>query len=285
MTSPLPTANPNHWNNFLWALAAPDIAPAYTLPWLPQSRRLALTQFFSQEDTRAQLEPELLLHIQEIQSRRLGIYFESLWAFGFSRHPDYELLAHNFPIRDRGKTLGELDFVVRHIPDKTIEHWEVALKFYLQVDDYWVGPGLRDRLDIKLNRMRDHQLPVARSPLAADALSTAGLHIDRQWSLMPGRLFRPLSAAASGADAPWWADLATFYRHLSTPRAGWQLLPKPCWLAPQPAAQGTVPLVLDETHLAYGPVCVALCSADGESSRGFLVPADWLERARSAIEK
>ncbi|WP_066961601.1 DUF1853 family protein [Microbulbifer sp. Q7] len=283
------TASPDHWRNLLWALAAPDIAPDAPLPWLPESRRSALARFFSHTHVRAELEARLLSHLEQLNNHRLGIYFEYLWAFAFTHHPDYQLLAHNFPIRDGGRTLGELDFVVRHTPDNAVEHWEIALKFYLQVGEYWVGPGLKDRLDIKLARMRNHQLPVAQDSTATSSLRDAGITLDRQWALMPGRLFRPLDAASGGLSEPnhfWWADVATFLEQEASvqPSADgqWYRLPKPCWLAPLPESLATPPVEgepLADSMLKRGPICVARYDHRGERSRGFIVPADWAERA------
>ncbi|MCQ3828513.1 DUF1853 family protein [Microbulbifer elongatus] len=285
-SDPLATVTPNHWSNLLWALEAPDIAPDFPLPWLPVHRHRALTEFFSRPDVHSQLAPALLAHLERLRHHRLGIYFESLWAFAFTHHPDYELLAHNFPIRDQGKTLGELDFVVRHNPDNTHEHWEIALKFYLQLGDYWVGPGLRDRLDIKLARMRNHQLPIARSAIATDTLQASGLTIDRQWARMPGRLFSPLA----GPDLPqpgalWWTDLAGFDAHLSAHQNNWRQLPKPCWLSPIQPDSSTTAFPVAHAHLARGPICVAAHDGQSEVSRGFLVPSDWLSRARDTVHQ
>ncbi|GAB2508684.1 DUF1853 family protein [Microbulbifer agarilyticus] len=295
MTALLPTATPDHWDNFLWMLDAADIAPGFPLPWLPQTRRRALADYFSSSGVRAQLEAPLQETLQQGSSRRLGIYFEQLWGFAFTHHPDYTLLARNLPIRAEGKTLGELDFVVRHHPDSAVEHWELALKFYLQIDDYWVGPGLKDRLDIKLQRMHDHQLPVALGDTARAVLGNQGIQLDRQWALMPGRLFQPLASLAAPAPLPgayWWADLATFHAHFPTSRRDntWLQLPKPCWLAPcslgatesTPASAETAP-ELGEALLSRGPICVARSSPAGELSRGFLVPAGWHARALASI--
>ncbi|WP_406828232.1 DUF1853 family protein [Microbulbifer sp. ARAS458-1] len=276
----LPTRTPNHWHNFLWALGAPDIAPNFSLPWLPPHRHQALTQFFSRPEIKTQLEPALLAQLEQHNSHRLGIYFERLWAFAFTHHPDYALEANNLPIRDQGRTLGELDFVVHYKPDDVLEHWEVALKFYLQVDNDWVGPGLRDRLAIKLARMRDHQLPIAHSAIASAWLDTSGLSIDRQWAVMPGRLFHPLSPAESPQTRRfWWADLASFHTRLSG-QGDWWLLPKTCWLASAEPEQPPPSFPVAEAHLTRGPICVAAVNHHGELSRGFLVPSDWLTRAR-----
>ena len=41
-------------------------------------------------------QPDALFeHIAKIKSTRLGIYYETLWHFYFSQHPEWELLQHN----------------------------------------------------------------------------------------------------------------------------------------------------------------------------------------------
>ncbi|WOX04609.1 DUF1853 family protein [Microbulbifer pacificus] len=284
MTPSIPFATPDHWSNLLWALSAPDIAPEFPLPWLPPQRRERLHQFFSAPDICSRLRPELELELQNLKSRRLGIYFEQLWAFAFSHHPDYTLLARNLPIRRGEKTLGELDFVVRHLPDDTVEHWEVAVKFYLQVADYWVGPGLRDRLDIKLAHMQDHQLPMIQQPESRSQLHRAGLIPERQWAVMPGRLFASLDET-NPSPRYWWTTARSFQRQFADRQWQWLQLPKQTWLAP---CSGTNPLAPQpEEHLtqatAYYPRCVAGLQGATEVSRGFMVPIDWLAQARQHI--
>jgi len=248
--------------------------------------------FFSQPEIRNSLEAELLQLLEQSHSRRLGIYFENLWAFAFQHHPDYRLLARNLPIRVGGKTLSELDFVVEHIPDRATEHWELAVKFYLQVGGYWVGPGLRDRLDIKLARMAEHQLPVAFSAEATATLHQRGIRLDRQWALMPGRLFSPLESEPSPAPGYWWADSAQFLRHFTESACRWLHLPKQSWLAPCGlAGSSPAPLTLDAITAESlrdqldrrGPLCVAGIADSGEASRGFLVPGDWRQRATRSL--
>lgn len=285
------SAKPDHWRNLLWALATPDIAPEFPLPWLPEQRRRQLHQFFSASETITRLQPKLAANLQTLNSHRLGVYFEQLWDFAFTHHPDYILLARNLAVRSQGQTLGELDFVVRYLPDNAVEHWEVAVKFYLQVDGHWVGPGLRDRLDIKLARMRDHQLPVAQSRPAVEALRHRELRLDRQWALMPGRLFTSLGDSAHGAQASryWWATSELFLQSFLSQPQHWLPLQKTSWLAPvgADAGDGYSTVRLEKTVLpallARGPVCIAATTENaGEPEylcRGFIVPDDWYQRA------
>ncbi|GAA5524928.1 hypothetical protein Maes01_01487 [Microbulbifer aestuariivivens] len=215
----------DHWANLLWAVSAAPIVRDCALPLLSAGRQAALEEFFARQETRGHLHSALQTFLAQHPSPRLGVYFENLWAFAFEQHPDYQLLARNLPLRVPGRTLGELDFVVRHRPSGRTEHWEIAVKFYLQMgEQQWVGPGLRDRLDIKLARMRDHQLPIALGPAASAELARHGWQLSRQWALMPGRLFRPLGETQplpAGINPAvshyWWATPATFLRHWQTP--------------------------------------------------------------------
>lgn len=292
-TAQLTHAVADHWNNLLWAIQSPDLAPQFSLPWLPSQRRQALLNYFLLPSTKNTLRKKLEQTLQTNHSHRLGIYFENLWDFVFQHHPDYELIRRNLPIRIDGKTLGELDFVVRHIPDNSVEHWEVAVKFYLQVGDLWVGPGLRDRLDIKLARMRDHQLPFVQAQVVKEELSHLGIHLDRQWALMPGRLFSPLTNNTSfPADNFWWAGLTQFLDSASGLSWQWLRLTKQSWLADcafesshsfavtssplsEAVASGSIVADLEKR----GPICVAAMDDAEEISRGFIVPDDWLYKA------
>ena len=293
MTDPagtaLPSIYPDHWDNLLWALAHNDISDMSSLPWLPPARRAELRDFFAAPAMRASLENILHRVVESASSRRLGVYFENLWAFAFKYHPQYHLIARNLPLRTADKTLGELDFVVHYLPDDVIEHWEVAVKFYLQVDDIWVGPGLKDRLDIKLARTRDHQLPVIHQPEAEQLLHDQGIAIQRQWTLMPGRRFSPLQTA-SASDDYWWADWASFQQHFSDQPWHWLQLPKQCWLAPCVPTHNVPPRTLTDAASeiterlhARGPLCMAAVQDQREVSRGFIVPDDWAARAQATL--
>ncbi|WP_428819069.1 DUF1853 family protein [Microbulbifer sp. MCCC 1A16149] len=287
--STLPSTYPDHWDNLLWALTTDDISETPSLPWLPSERRAELGDFFAAPATRASLENILRTFVESTSSRRLGVYFENLWTFAFRYHPQYQLIARNLPLRVAGKTLGELDYVVRYLPDDVTEHWEVAVKFYLQVADAWVGPGLKDRLDIKLARTRDHQLPIIHQPEVEPLLRDQGIEIQRQWTLMPGRRFRSLDNVTADKDF-WWSDWPGFLQAFADKPWHWLQLPKQCWLAPCIPTHDTAPLTLTdatdaitEKLKARGPLCVAAVDKHREVTRGFIVPDDWASRAQLAI--
>ncbi len=136
---------------------------------------------------------------------RLGLYYEALWHYLLRQHPECTLLAHNLPVRtprDKGNaTLGEFDVIYQY--RNQIFHRELAVKFYLGIPDknsseltshhhQWVGPGLKDRLDRKLQHTLNHQIQLSNKPEAMDVLK--GIHVDsvQKEILIQGRLFYPL---------------------------------------------------------------------------------------------
>lgn len=79
----------------------------------------------------------------------------------------YTVLAENVQIIHQGITLGELDFILYDRQRQQAVHLELACKFYLLVPGNpvrWVGPNHKDRLDLKLARLANHQLPLLKHP-------------------------------------------------------------------------------------------------------------------------
>jgi len=91
-------------------------------------------------------------------SSRLGFVYQEICHQLFQYHPDYRVELEEFQVQQGKQTLGAIDFIVRN---QELEHWEVALKFYLLHDGLWFGPEGQDRLDIKLDRMLNHQLAMS----------------------------------------------------------------------------------------------------------------------------
>ncbi|GAB2887307.1 DUF1853 family protein [Microbulbifer echini] len=308
MADKLSSPTVDNWANLLWSLNSTDIpATALTtgnlihLPWLPEARHRALHAYFSGAEVKQRLAGELDGYLLEIDQHkptgRLGVYFERLWSFAFQHHPDYQLLYQNLPLRSAGRTLGELDFVVHHRPSNRCEHWEIAVKFYLGLPGpFWVGPGVRDRLDIKLKRMAEHQLPLVQRQSVQPLLTALGIRIEQQWALMPGRLFEPLKTLNMDSQpllhSHWWADLATLRNVLEqesdTPLLRWQQLPKRTWLAPVPPS-GSRGIAFESLYKTLEkadvdqPLCFAVQGLDGETSRGFIVPTHWAQRALASL--
>ncbi|MEH6565342.1 MAG: DUF1853 family protein [Halopseudomonas sp.] len=164
--------------------------------------------------------------LAQTRDRRLGNYYERLWHALLSLAPDVEILAHNLALREAGRTLGELDLVIR-AANGEIVHLELAIKFYLgrpelqETDSnadcsdaaLWWGPDPSDQLARKIQRLKEHQLPLGRH------LQSGGK--SELFSHYPGALPQPDCSAA-------WLQGCLF-------QSAAQRMPPACVQAAQPA--------------------------------------------------
>lgn len=232
---------------------------------------------------------------------RLGAYFEDLIQF-FVR----DVAGHRDPvsgvvIREEKRTVGELDLLFRD--GAVCRHWELAVKFYMHVpglvDDpsgCYLGPETRDRLHLKMERLRDHQLPLAGTRAAAAAL--ASWQPLESAALVRGRLCYPASSDWSACPSPtlvdsshlrgWWCPVDRA-EGLLPDADSYALLTRAEWFAPVDAsldkiapwsrgqacewaatAAATWPSGEARSHV------VACLDADGrEVHRGFLTSVGW----------
>lgn len=145
--------------------------------------------------------------IDQLNDRRLGARFEALWRYFFDHHSFYRVLAANLQINANGRTLGALDFLLEDSRSHQIIHLELAVKFYLyyplQSDpnpenlSAWIGPNPDDNLQLKLDHLRQHQLPLSENPVVTAALRTLGLPLPQQrTAIVKGYLFSPWQQAS-----------------------------------------------------------------------------------------
>ncbi|HIN85385.1 MAG TPA: DUF1853 family protein [Myxococcales bacterium] len=190
-------------------------------------------------------EPKALLdELGRLNSWKVGLRFEALVLFWLTHGSQYTVLGHNLQVHDSGRTLGAFDFIVQS-RDGSVEHWELAVKFYLQARvseewDAWVGPNGRDRLDLKLNKMVDHQLALSKTAEGRAVLSTLGVNEVRQRAFVKGMFFVPWQgehAWPTGAEAA--SSTAFWLRHSELrdyaekyPDSIFMSHEKPRWLAP-----------------------------------------------------
>lgn len=190
-TSDLPPDNV--WQQFSHPVAR-DLAWVVASPALMSSRLDGFSALDFDLDTthgciewltRLERQSPNLLAIDRNHFRRLGLYFEALIAFLFSQgwHDGvvpYRLLGRNIQVCEGNVTVGELDMLLEDIKGNQI-HLECAVKFYLAhrpaLGDWrnWVGPNGRDRLDIKLQRLLNHQLTLVGHPAAQELLIAQGI--------------------------------------------------------------------------------------------------------------
>lgn len=269
-----------------WVLASPPLlAPVSRSPqkirWL--NTAWADRAWCCSETWLAALDHDpapLLEALARDSDHRLGSYFESLLAFwlAWPGNPLYRLIAHGLAIRSSGRTLGELDFLVEDRQSGEIQHWEVAVKFYLGIregrgHENWIGPGMRDRLDLKVSHLVEHQLRLASTPVAAQLIRDMGLAPPVPVCLLKGRLFYPPHAdwntwapagASPGHPSGWWMHQADFLAHYGNSGLCWIRLPKEHWLTPvQNAVNTTAQNDIDPTALHRSvPISDAESTAD-----------------------
>ncbi|MGB2079918.1 MAG: DUF1853 family protein [Vibrio sp.] len=94
---------------------------------------------------------------------RLGFWYQHICHQQFLSHPDFQVIFEEIQLFENKKTIGAIDFLIQDTRNQTLEHWEVAIKFYLLFDGLWYGPNSRDRLDLKLKHMLEHQLQMTQT--------------------------------------------------------------------------------------------------------------------------
>ncbi len=299
-----------HWSvpavrDLAWAIASPPLLNPRSpgVRWL--NAAWCERAFRASYDWLAALDqnPEPLLSaLAQRSDPRLGSYFEALLAFWLTweDNPLYRLIGRNLAVRSKNLTLGELDFLVEERQSGELQHWEVAVKFYLGVAaggelSHWVGPGLKDRLDLKVQRLLEHQLELSRRPEGRGLIKHLGLQTPAPVCLLKGRLFYPPQADASWAPhsaAPahltgWWMPQADFLAQYQDSKLRWIRLPKEHWLtevAPPvrigeaQTAQALVETLVQTADNRAAAVIGLELGEDGhhrESTRGFVTPAGW----------
>ena len=118
---------------------------------------------------------------------RLGFVYQHLCTQAFESSPHYKVLLEEVQLSEQGKTLGAIDLIIANQLNQHIEHWEVAVKFYLLHQGVWYGPNAHDQLDKKLHRMLSHQLAMSNSDVFRQQYPE--LNVDAHHLLMQGRLY------------------------------------------------------------------------------------------------
>lgn len=125
----------------------------------------------------------------------LGKRAEYFFQFCIEQSSNYELVVANLQIQDGKKTLGELDYIIREKKTRQLYHIELVYKFYcydasiqqtsksLNPDiatelSKYVGPNKRDNFVYKLDKLKNHQLPLLYHDCTLEQLDPYQLDID-----------------------------------------------------------------------------------------------------------
>lgn len=226
---------------------------------------------------------------RQYQSRNLGSYYENLVFQLLVSASNLSGIQRNIKVYADKITLGEMDFVGH---SKTADfHLECAIKFYLRINNgselsHFIGPGKKDRLDIKYERMINHQLILSKTAPGKVACADLNLTPTLSLFLLQGFLFHPFdefSGVPSERLHPsinpehlqgWWLRQSELNKLKFT--GYFVIMNKPNWLQVQPK------LKIDFNQLSHqlaelrNPVLVArLDLGEQELDRGFIVPDAW----------
>ena len=215
----------------------------------------------------------------QIKPYVLGRRFECFVKFWLEISPNFELLDCNVVLQNAKQTLGEADFFIRDLATDQLIHLEVSVKFYLGVNNlshmhHWYGTSLRDRLDIKFNRLVNHQ-----TQLSQKFPQQMPYRVDASWCLLKGRMFypdhTPVIPAFFAEDCPQgrWkiVDANTYPKRFMS-------LHKQQWLTEISHYEGV--LETPPTTLEYSR-CMAEIHHGNEISRCFFLPKEFWKRLPS----
>ena len=237
-------------------------------------------------------------YFQKLGAMPMGRYFEQLFFFAIQHDSEYELLEENRQIFEGKITRGELDLILRNNRSGAIEHWEIALKFYLQIQNntqpkYMLGPSTRDNLGKKLEKLLGAQIPLSKIaeiqndyPGLEPKLMVKGIFFypwQQNWTLSAGLSEDHLKGAWLSQEA-----LAS----LSDSSESWLLREKPNWIGGLQLKDAKTLLSISEIktlcHEAFseekGPQFISrFRQKDGiwlEESHFFICPNQWPEDSR-----
>ncbi|KEQ16669.1 DUF1853 family protein [Endozoicomonas numazuensis] len=258
---------------------------------------------------------ELVDILHQRRSHLLGIYYESLWQYILRHSKEHQLIACNLQVQNNHKTLGEYDLILKSLRKQVFIHRELAVKFYLGLPsstrsaspwNHWIGPGLRDRMDRKLNHMLTHQITLSETLAGQVALNALDITEVTTEILFQGYLFYPITGICpipedSAADhlCGHWLPINQLSAWLDREanEACYLPMPKSLWLSsyrglPDPSIhlskETLIQRMQSQLYKSARPQLVIRChEQDGEikeNCRFFVVPDDWEAKALMAAE-
>ena len=273
-------------NNIVWAVKSPPLISSKDNIW-PEAnwfRDWEVKAFGSES-----LNP----------NQKLGLYFENTLHEWIEKEPKLTLLAHNLIVTSKRRTLGEFDLIVRN--ENSIEHWEIAVKFFLGIRNrknigHWIGPNPRDTLERKLDSLENRQIRLGDNPDARRILEQEDIKIDSRRIIFKGRLFHPYKMFKTSRfefpedinrshEKGWWLRWEELDSHKELKNSSFKLLDKREWLAQLKTIDTEEIISFDELKDSCASIFtshVAIINGErNELSRGFVVSKDWEAQASS----
>lgn len=226
----------------------------------------------------------------------LGKRAEYFFKFCVEQSTNYELIAHNLQIFKGNVTLGELDYVICEKNTGKLLHIELVYKFYCYDPNHreqksslvepfhstfsrYIGPNRRDNFLYKLERLRNHQLPLLHTPQAIETLKSLEIntaHVQQQVCFL-AHVFIPQSHWQHAFKFINKKCIAGYYLEYS---AFAKAETSHTYYAPEKYAWKMKPHALEQsfTHQEVKVLCAA------SLSRGF-APMLWLQTINGIYER
>lgn len=289
-----------HVKDLAWAILSPSLMKTtdHSQHCSEQFYQLAFEQILPHLTQLDKRPLPLQQHLEQTTNHRLGPYFERLWLYWLRHNPHYQCLAHNVQIQEEGKTLGEFDMIVQDQNTGEIEHWELAIKFYLGIpplnnEMHWFGPHQKDRLDLKYHHLVEKQLKLSKQALAKEYCKNQGWNISRSRLISKGRLLYPPHATPSHPSniephhlTGLWMTDSEFQRTFQQQKQiRFHWLNKDEWMVLRDREAKTFHQILaryEEQHFPH-PVQLLISDWQPQPVRLFMVPENWLDRALATL--
>lgn len=288
-----------HLQRIYWAIFSPPLLsyPLCNNYVKDEPHKTALTQQLRELDNHSAF---VGAHFNNLRHMPMGKYFEQLLFFIIDNDPRYELILTNHQIIESGRTVGELDLILRDTVTLQLEHWEICLKYYLcsaTSNDFneIIGPNAKDRLHRKFRKLTERQLPLSKHPQVTDLFSN---QLIEPKLFMKGQLFNHLnnenelpSVIHKDMEKGWWCHLNEIKSKI-TGDCRWTIVSKPDWIGAYTCAEHKTCTAIEtlqsiESHFKSSTAALLLVGMQPhenqwvEKTRGFVVSNNWPLRTPS----
>ena len=136
-------------------------------------------------------------NIQILQQLPLGKRVEHFFDAIIEQSSNYKRILKNKQIIQNKHTFGEIDFILFNKKRNIYEHIEMQYKFYVYDDNIkeeihrYVGPNRSDTLYLKLEKLKNKQLPLLFNEATKSYLEGVDLENIEQKILYKGNIFLP----------------------------------------------------------------------------------------------
>jgi hypothetical protein len=136
-------------------------------------------------------------NIQILQQLPLGKRVEHFFDAIIEQSSDYDRVLKNKQIIHNKHTFGEIDFILFNKKTNTYEHVEMQYKFYVYDDTIkeeihrYVGPNRSDTMYLKLEKLKNKQLPLLFNEVTKAYLEGIDLDNIKQKISFKGNIFLP----------------------------------------------------------------------------------------------